>query len=246
MPPCFWASVVWAGHVIYMAFIVGRLTGWHRLCSVPVDLTEWLPDGRKVLSSDFKSADISIVHPPPHPTHTSHFHPLWISSSSFFSFSTLFIFIPLPDVSDWCHLTSCARRVAADLCSIWMQTWIMGIITILLFSFPPCFYLFSLFFPSASLLLPHLLSEHLSLHHQVFPSSVLRCWPLTMSAALWLIYCVSILSIAWINMGLFITENFPFSIKKRKSYLLYYSLTHPHMFPLTADLLLHPHHCVII
>lgn len=89
------ASVVWAGHVIYMASIVGRLTGWHRLCCVPVDFTDWLPDGRKVLSSDFKSADISILLP----THT----PPRVSSL-FFYFPTLhplfFLLLLPPNLSD--------------------------------------------------------------------------------------------------------------------------------------------------
>ncbi len=131
------ASVVWAGHVIYMASIVGRLTGWHRLCCVPVDFTDWLPDGRKVLSSDFKSADMSILLP----THT----PPRVSSL-FFYFPTLhplfFLLLLPPNLSDWCHPTPCAPQVATDLCSVRMQTWIIGI-TILHSTFPPCFYPFS-------------------------------------------------------------------------------------------------------
>lgn len=68
-------------------------------------------DGRKVLSSDCRNAD----------THPSHLHPLWIS-----------FFLPPqpppPSVSDWCYLTPYAPWVATYLCSVWMQTWIIGFI----------------------------------------------------------------------------------------------------------------------
>lgn len=85
-----------------MAFIVGRLTAWHRLCSVPVDLTEWVPDGRKVLSSE--SADISIL---PNPAHTpSCCHPPWISS--------LFLFLSPPRLFSLALTSRCIWLMLPD------------------------------------------------------------------------------------------------------------------------------------
>lgn len=69
---------------IYMAFVVGWSTGWHRLGSVPVDLTEWLPGGRKVLSSDLRVLTSPYCL---NPTCTAYFHPAQISSLFFFLLS---------------------------------------------------------------------------------------------------------------------------------------------------------------
>lgn len=52
------------------------------------------------------------------------------------------IFLLPSDVSNRCHRIPRAPRPATDICSVWMQTWIIGI-TILVATFPPCFYPFS-------------------------------------------------------------------------------------------------------
>ena len=88
---------------INMAFIVGWSAGSHSLRSVPVDLTELLPDGRKVLSSDFQSADIFILALAY--THFSCLHRAQISSQFFLFILSppwlFFRFLLLLHLCDW-------------------------------------------------------------------------------------------------------------------------------------------------
>lgn len=101
-PPWIWASVVWAGHVKYMAFTLGRLTGWHRFCSVPVGLTEWLWWEE---SAAFWLQECWHLHTAPH-MHSHTFHLICLLFPSFTSFRFL--------------TCRCARPLlATHLCSVW-------------------------------------------------------------------------------------------------------------------------------
>lgn len=99
---------------IYLGFIVGQLAGSHRLRSVPVGLTECLPDGKKVLSSDFRSADIfilavayalmppALIFPKSHPKFFfffTHFLALWLFLPSLLSSQGIWLMPPDPPSS---------------------------------------------------------------------------------------------------------------------------------------------------